>query len=145
MQTTPIGEEAAVVETRIRESLSAWVLPRLSRLVQSELHEAVLSESLVDGVLGPRLRLRDGRCGVVFRCHSAFCRRLSWCTVERPAAVFLMTPRPLCTGVVQQALPDVLPSVCTHLARLSPDSQRRILNKESLLFWVIMLWRRFGL
>lgn len=30
-------------------------------------------------------------------------------TVERPAAIFLMTTRPLCTGVVQQALPNMLP------------------------------------
>src|SRR5690348_8348220 len=41
-------------------------------------------------------------------CHVTSWRRLTW-TVERPAAVFLMTPRPLCTGFVQKALSDVLP------------------------------------
>jgi hypothetical protein len=44
-----------------------------------------------------------------FKEHVPDVPMASWRTVARPAAVFLMTSRPLCTGVVQQTLPDILP------------------------------------
>ena len=55
---------------------------------------------------GARSRFALDACSVSF---PAFCRWRSGRIVERPAAVFLVTPRPLPTGVVQQPLADILP------------------------------------